>query len=85
MSARAKITLGAAIIISSLTVWGVHFQQTQEREAMRSFWSLIMLPVIAGDASTWRLLQSGKFTSNDNRLRVYINGTVLLQPCSFGF
>ncbi|KAJ3866845.1 MAG: hypothetical protein NXY57DRAFT_892719 [Lentinula lateritia] len=34
MSSRAKLTLGAAIILSSLTVWGVHFQQTQEREAM---------------------------------------------------
>ncbi|KAE9396879.1 hypothetical protein BT96DRAFT_824077 [Gymnopus androsaceus JB14] len=34
MSSRAKITLGAAIILSSLTVWGVHFQQNQERESM---------------------------------------------------
>ncbi|KAJ3992891.1 hypothetical protein F5050DRAFT_1578756 [Lentinula boryana] len=34
MSSRAKITLGAAIVLSTLTVWGVHVQQNQEREAM---------------------------------------------------
>ncbi|KAJ4475047.1 hypothetical protein J3R30DRAFT_3506308 [Lentinula aciculospora] len=34
MSSRAKVTLGAAIVLSTLTVWGVHFQQNQEREAM---------------------------------------------------
>ncbi|KAJ3721259.1 hypothetical protein EV361DRAFT_943842 [Lentinula raphanica] len=34
MSSRAKITLAAATILSALTVWGVHVQQNQEREAM---------------------------------------------------
>ncbi|KIK50588.1 hypothetical protein GYMLUDRAFT_182538 [Collybiopsis luxurians FD-317 M1] len=34
MSTRAKITLGVAIVLSSLTVWGVHYQQNQERESM---------------------------------------------------
>ncbi|KAF8906258.1 hypothetical protein CPB84DRAFT_1770376 [Gymnopilus junonius] len=31
---RAKATLISAIILSSLTIWAVHFQQQQERETM---------------------------------------------------
>ncbi|THV02461.1 hypothetical protein K435DRAFT_653293 [Dendrothele bispora CBS 962.96] len=34
MSARAKATLFAAVVFSSLTVWAVHYQQQQERETM---------------------------------------------------
>ncbi|KAF9073264.1 hypothetical protein BDP27DRAFT_1216371 [Rhodocollybia butyracea] len=34
MSSRARITLGAAIALSVFTVWGVHYQQNQERESM---------------------------------------------------
>ncbi|KAF5387356.1 hypothetical protein D9757_005719 [Collybiopsis confluens] len=34
MSTRAKITLATAVVLSSLTVWGVHYQQKQERESM---------------------------------------------------
>ncbi|KAJ7759201.1 hypothetical protein B0H16DRAFT_1534761 [Mycena metata] len=34
MSHRAKATLGAAIILSALTIWGVHFQQEQQHETM---------------------------------------------------
>ncbi|KAJ7180755.1 hypothetical protein C8R46DRAFT_886574 [Mycena filopes] len=33
MSARAKATLGVAIALSALTIWGVHFQQEQQHEA----------------------------------------------------
>lgn len=29
---RAKATLIAAVLFSSLTIWAVHFQQQQERE-----------------------------------------------------
>jgi len=31
---RARATLIGAIILSSLTIWAVHFQQDQERETM---------------------------------------------------
>ncbi|KAF4610682.1 hypothetical protein D9613_006996 [Agrocybe pediades] len=31
---KAKITLGAAVLFSSLTIWAVHFQQQQERDTM---------------------------------------------------
>ncbi|KAJ7043714.1 hypothetical protein C8F04DRAFT_944025 [Mycena alexandri] len=34
MSHRAKATLGAAIVLSALTIWGVHFQQEQQHETM---------------------------------------------------
>jgi len=34
MERRAKVTLMAAILFSSLTIWAVHFQQQQERETM---------------------------------------------------
>ncbi|TRM57941.1 hypothetical protein BD626DRAFT_411335 [Schizophyllum amplum] len=33
-SRRAAITLGTVVFLSSLTVWGVHYQQESEREAM---------------------------------------------------
>ncbi|GAW00489.1 cytochrome c oxidase assembly protein [Lentinula edodes] len=72
MSARAKITLGAAIIISSLTVWGVHFQQTQEREAM----NLRNLSESASYMSAFRL------SGNQAKFLVPHNA---LAPCSFGF
>ncbi|KAF9454302.1 hypothetical protein P691DRAFT_797855 [Macrolepiota fuliginosa MF-IS2] len=31
---RARATLIGAIVLSSLTIWAVHFQQNQERETM---------------------------------------------------
>jgi len=31
---RAKVTLMAAVLVSSMTIWAVHFQQQQERELM---------------------------------------------------
>jgi protein PET117 len=34
MSRRAQATLLGAVLISSFTIWGVHFQQDQERENM---------------------------------------------------
>ncbi|KAH9066882.1 hypothetical protein EDB87DRAFT_1553626 [Lactarius vividus] len=34
MSRAAKATLLASIIVSSLTVWGVHYIQQQEHETM---------------------------------------------------
>ncbi|EGN96833.1 hypothetical protein SERLA73DRAFT_93462 [Serpula lacrymans var. lacrymans S7.3] len=34
MSRTAKATLCASFFISSLIIWGVHFQQNQERENM---------------------------------------------------
>ncbi|CAO1624269.1 unnamed protein product [Sympodiomycopsis kandeliae] len=34
MSRAAKTTLGASIVLSALTVYGVHFMQVQERETM---------------------------------------------------
>ncbi|KAH9167388.1 hypothetical protein EDB89DRAFT_1856615 [Lactarius sanguifluus] len=34
MSRAAKATLVASIIVSSLTVWGVHYIQHQEHETM---------------------------------------------------
>ncbi|KAJ7504289.1 hypothetical protein B0H11DRAFT_510247 [Mycena galericulata] len=35
MSSRAaKVTLAAAIALSSLTIWAVHFQQEQQHETM---------------------------------------------------
>ncbi|KAJ7782013.1 hypothetical protein DFH07DRAFT_393520 [Mycena maculata] len=34
MSSRAKATLAAAIALSSLTIWAVHFQQEQQHETM---------------------------------------------------
>ncbi|KAI0057258.1 hypothetical protein BV25DRAFT_1831413 [Artomyces pyxidatus] len=34
MSRAAKATLVAALVVSSLTVWGVHYQQQQEHERM---------------------------------------------------
>ncbi|KAJ7654472.1 hypothetical protein DFH06DRAFT_1202544 [Mycena polygramma] len=33
-SHRAKATLGAAIALSALTIWAVHFQQQQQHETM---------------------------------------------------
>jgi hypothetical protein len=32
MSRAAKATLGASVVLSGLTVWGVHFMQVQERK-----------------------------------------------------
>ncbi|KAF8892239.1 hypothetical protein BD779DRAFT_1511785 [Infundibulicybe gibba] len=32
--AGAKATLFGAVLLSSLTIWAVHFQQGQERDAM---------------------------------------------------
>ncbi|PWN99561.1 hypothetical protein FA09DRAFT_282077, partial [Tilletiopsis washingtonensis] len=34
MSRAAKATLGASVVLSGLTVWGVHFMQVQERKTM---------------------------------------------------
>ncbi|KAH8833109.1 hypothetical protein DL96DRAFT_1705133 [Flagelloscypha sp. PMI_526] len=34
MTRAAKITLGTAVTLAALTVWGVHFQQQQERATM---------------------------------------------------
>ncbi|PWN53654.1 hypothetical protein IE53DRAFT_338464 [Violaceomyces palustris] len=34
MSRAAKATLAASIVVSGLTVWGVHFMQVKERESM---------------------------------------------------
>ncbi|KAI6041291.1 hypothetical protein EDC04DRAFT_2893268 [Pisolithus marmoratus] len=34
MSARAKATLAASCAISALIIWGVHYQQSKEREDM---------------------------------------------------
>lgn len=34
MSRPAKLTLAASVLISGLTVWGVHFMQEREREVM---------------------------------------------------
>ncbi|EPQ27421.1 uncharacterized protein PFL1_04959 [Pseudozyma flocculosa PF-1] len=34
MSRAAKATLIGSVLVSGLTVWGVHFMQTKEREVM---------------------------------------------------
>lgn len=34
MSRPAKLTLAASVIVSGLTVWGVHYMQEKEREVM---------------------------------------------------
>ena len=34
MSRPAKLTLAASVIVSGLTVWGVHYMQEREREVM---------------------------------------------------
>jgi protein PET117 len=34
MSRPAKLTLAASVLVSGLTVWGVHYMQEREREVM---------------------------------------------------
>jgi protein PET117 len=34
MSRPAKFTLAASVLVSGLTVWGVHYMQEREREVM---------------------------------------------------
>lgn len=34
MSRPAKLTLAASVLLSGLTVWGVHYMQEREREVM---------------------------------------------------
>lgn len=34
MSRPAKLTLAASVLVSGLTVWGVHYMQEKEREVM---------------------------------------------------
>lgn len=34
MSRPAKLTLAASVLVSGLTVWGVHYMQERERDVM---------------------------------------------------
>lgn len=34
MSRPAKLTLAASVVVSGLTVWGVHYMQERERDVM---------------------------------------------------
>jgi hypothetical protein len=55
MSSRAKATLMASVVLSSLTVWGVHYMQQAERDVRQTifaFRTVLMLPsALADDVS----------------------------------